>query len=292
MEAVVGTHLPATTRWEDAAVWLSDRSRSAATRLARDGSTSVTAASRELHRAQRLADMPNTAGAPRPDQAGKLFCSTTTECQVRLDGWLDPIGGAAVTTELRRLTRELVKADRVAGVQRTPAQRRAAALVEMAMRSASTPAGAQRPRPLISVLVGVEAWTRTCELANGTVVGADQLVPLLRWADIESMLFDTEMRPLATSKRRTFVDHVVPWTDGGPTAAWNGALLCSTHNRRADRQPLRHHPRQVPPPSSSPAMPGMQAVMDAAGDRAQRTGRLQIIHCRLFELPDAGAEPA
>lgn len=31
---------------------------------------------------------------------------------------------------------------------------------------------------------------------------------------------------------RLEADHVVPWSRGGPTQLWNGAVLCHRHNRR------------------------------------------------------------
>ena len=67
---------------------------------------------------------------------------------------LDAIDGAIVTGELARLERQLYLADQAAGITRTHGERLAAALVEMATRSASTPAGAQRPKPLFTALVG------------------------------------------------------------------------------------------------------------------------------------------
>lgn len=32
--------------------------------------------------------------------------------------------------------------------------------------------------------------------------------------------------------RRLEADHIVPWSRGGPTQLWNGAVLCHKHNRR------------------------------------------------------------
>ncbi|QXV57393.1 HNH endonuclease [Amycolatopsis sp. TNS106] len=33
-------------------------------------------------------------------------------------------------------------------------------------------------------------------------------------------------------EKGTEADHIVPWSRGGPTALWNGQLLCRYHNRR------------------------------------------------------------
>ena len=50
-------------RWDATSVWRSDGSRSAATRLARDGLMSMRTAHVELRRARKLRDMPTTAEA-------------------------------------------------------------------------------------------------------------------------------------------------------------------------------------------------------------------------------------
>lgn len=53
---------------------------------------------------------------------------------------------------------------------RTGAQRRVDALVEMARRAGTTPKSGQRPAPLFTILVGVDAFAKTCELAAGTIL--------------------------------------------------------------------------------------------------------------------------
>jgi hypothetical protein len=113
-----------------------------------------------------------------------MHASTTLDGTVRIDGTLDPIDGTIVTTELERLERQLYLADQTAGVARTRSERLAAALVEMAARSASTPAGAQRAKPLFTALIGDDTVTRLCELADGTVVTPGILVPHLGVAEL------------------------------------------------------------------------------------------------------------
>lgn len=94
----------------------------------------------------------------------------------RLEGWLDPLGYSIVAQELGRIEQELFRADWAAAraqhgpaattehLPRTQAQRRADALVEMATRSASTPADSRRPEPLLYVHVD---WATFCaELAS------------------------------------------------------------------------------------------------------------------------------
>ena len=192
---------------------------------------------------------------------------------MRLDGRLDPVGGAIFLTELNRLEHEQYLADEAAGVVRTPAQRRAAALVEMAARSASTPADAQRPRPLITVLIGERRFDDLCELANGTVLTPDQVMPYLGASDLETVLFGDDLTVLGVSSRRTFVgrirraiavrdrhcqhpsgcdvrapdcdvDHIVPDVHGGITSQFNGRLECRPHNR--DSAKHDHHTRPRP----------------------------------------------
>ena len=79
---------------------------------------------------------------------------------------LDPVSGAIVSAELERLEHDLFEAEWAeardalghdptpAELARTPGQRRADALVEMATRSKSCSDDARRPAPLFTVLVG------------------------------------------------------------------------------------------------------------------------------------------
>lgn len=187
---------------------------------------------------------------------------------VRLDGSLAAIDGEIVGNELDRLVRELRLEDRAKGVERTPTQRRAAALVRMATRSA----GAQgvSPRPLFQVIVGDHTARRLCELASGVVVTPAELAPHIDAAVMETFLFDGPSTVVAVSARRTFVgqlrraiqvrdrrcqhasgcpvpaaaadiDHIVPAAHGGHTSQFNGRALCSTQNRH-------HHLRDNPSP--------------------------------------------
>jgi hypothetical protein len=127
--------------------------------------------------------------ARRLVESAAIHASTTFEGTVRIDGELDPIGGAAFVAELDRLMRELHLTDQEAGIIRTAAQRRAAALVEMATRSASTPPGSRRPAPLFSVVLGDDSFAHLCELASGTAIAPGLLVPYLDAAVLETILF-------------------------------------------------------------------------------------------------------
>ena len=62
-----------------------------------------------------------------------------------------------------------------------------------------------RPRPLLTVLLGDEAFSRLCELGNGTVIAPGQLVPYLSEADIERIVYDPPNRKVEASHRRSFV---------------------------------------------------------------------------------------
>jgi hypothetical protein len=192
---------------------------------------------------------------------------------------LDEVSGAIVSGELKRIEAILFEADRAeyferegveAGpgteLRRTPSQRRADALVEMATRSAATRGDGRRPRPLFSVFVGYETLQgRMCELAQGMAITPGSLVPWLSEADIERAVFTPEGRVEVSAQNRLFtgatrraielrdrrcthrfcdrpaeecqVDHIVPWAEGGLTTQENGRLLCGYHNRLRNARP-------------------------------------------------------
>jgi hypothetical protein len=210
--------------------------------------------------------------AERRRAAAHLNVSPTLDGTVVVTGTLDPIGGSIVADELTRIERELYLIDQRDGVTRTAAQRRAAALVEMATRSATAPANGRRPKPLFTVLVGDETMSQLCELTNGTVVTPGQLARWAGDADLETVLFDGPSTVISVSHRRSFtgalrravevrdrrcqhtsgcdvpadrcdVDHVVAHADDGPTSQFNGRLECPTHNRNSERHDHGETPR-------------------------------------------------
>lgn len=212
----------------------------------------------------------------RQRQSAHLNVSTTLDGTVVVNGTLDPIGGSIVDNELHRLERELYLADQRGDVVRTASQRRAAALIEMATRSATAPAGGRRPRPLFTTLVGDETLSHLCELANGTVITTGQLAQWMDTADLETVLFDGPSTVVSVSHRRTFtgalrravevrdrrcqhpsgcdeaadrcdVDHVIPHVDHGETSQFNGRLECPPHNRNKDRHDHGATPRPSRP---------------------------------------------
>lgn len=202
-----------------------------------------------------------------------LHLSQTIEGMWVLDGVLDPVAGATVAAAIRRIDDELFAADRRAGdlLARTPAQRRADALVELAHRAGAVPFGSRRPRPLVTILVGYETFAgRICELADGTVLAPGDVAALLDRAVIERAVFDGPSRVTDIGHQRRFVgalrraielrdrecthpdcdvtaercdgDHRIPWQAGGPTKHWNGQLRCPFHNHLRQRT-------QRPPPN-------------------------------------------
>jgi hypothetical protein len=205
--------------------------------------------------------------------ARRVHLSSSYEGRWFLDGVLDPVGGEIVASALARVEGELFDADwaearathgdhaSIDELHRTPAQRRADALVELCGRAQATPEGARGPRPLFTVLVGEASLERVCELARSrTSVAPGALVPWLGEANVERAVFGGPDRVLGVgATRRLFtgadrravevrdrecsspfcdvpaedceVDHVVPFAEGGPTTPDNGRLACGFHNR-------------------------------------------------------------
>jgi hypothetical protein len=196
--------------------------------------------------------------------------STLWRGTVVLDAVFDPIGGAIFEEELHRTCEQLRLQDERDGTIRTIQQRRCDALVEMAMRSATAPADGLRPRPLLTITMGIEPFNRLCHLAAGTVIAPGLVVPLLTDADIERIVYDPPNRRIEASHRPSFTgavrrlievrdqhcqhdsgcdvqasrcdaDHILPRSQGGITCICNGRLLCPAHNRIPQ---LRDPPRR------------------------------------------------
>jgi len=232
---------------------------------------------------RQLADPDGTEeDAEAQHRARRLHLSQTFGGCWKLDAQLDPISGAIVSGALKRIEDELFAADwaeardrvgepvRPTDLCRTPAQRRADALVEMARRAGAVPSGGRLPEPLFTVLVGYETFAgRVCELASGNVVAPGSLARWLDRATVERIVFDGPHRVKDVGvRRRVFtgatrravevrdrecfhelceepaehcqIDHVQPWAQGGPTVVDNGRVACGAHNRA--RQPWRGPP--------------------------------------------------
>jgi len=210
-------------------------------------------------------------------QRRRLHLSRTFGGSWALDGAFDPINGSIVAKALSKIEDELFAADWaeakervgenpcVTDLARTPAQRRADALVEMARRATSVPAGARLPEPLFTVLVGYETFAGPiCELADATVVAPGSLVRWLGEAWVERVVFDgpdriknvgvrrriftgATRRAVEVRDRECFhefcdqpaedceIDHVEPWAAGGLTVEDNGRPACGFHNRQRHR---------------------------------------------------------
>jgi hypothetical protein len=191
-----------------------------------------------------------------------------------------------------------------AHLARTPAQRRHDALVEMAERAASAPAEGRRPAPLVNVMVDHATLAgRVCELASGAVVAPGDIAELLGRDDtlIRRVVFGSPNRITDISSARTFRgtlrqvldlvhrrcdhetcfvpaarcqgDHVVPWSDGGPTTQANGRLGCGFHNR------WWYAHRDQPPPGEA----------DPPTGRAGRTDPDPVLPARHSVLPHPDA---
>jgi hypothetical protein len=145
------------------------------------------------------------------------------------DVTLDPVSGEIVSGELHRIEAELFEAEwaeakaelgrdpAVVELARTPAQRRADALVEMATRSRTAPADGQRPVPLFTALVGYETLRgRVCELASQAVVTPGSLVAWLDDAYLERVVFDGNGDLAEVGPRRRLFRGAVAAGDRGP----------------------------------------------------------------------------
>jgi Domain of unknown function (DUF222)/HNH endonuclease len=155
---------------------------------------------------------------------------------------------------------------KLSDLERTSGQRRCDALKEMALRSKAMPKDAKRPAPAFTVLIDYPTLAgRVCELAQGTVIAPGALLPWLDEAIIERAVFGPKNRVEVSEKSRLFtgatrraielrdrecthpycdlpasacqVDHVIPYTDDGPTTQENGRLLCGFHNRLRNQRP-------------------------------------------------------
>ena len=160
---------------------------------------------------------------PDPREVNReVHVSKTLSDMTRVDAWLDPVGGATFGEVLRRIETELFDADwqqakneygdavTVDRLWRTPAQRRADALVEMAVRAATAPAGGKRPRPLVIIHTDIDTFTtalskyfgvqgpapvggveRLCELDDGTVISPNQMIEQALAGHVRRLVFES-----------------------------------------------------------------------------------------------------
>ena len=183
-----------------------------------------------------------------------LFGSKTLEGMVKLDGLLDPVAGDLVLTALQAAT-----PPRQEGDQRSPRQRRADALTDLArsfLDSGDAP-GAEKPHVL--VLTDLDALQGrgggVHETASGVVLTPGQVRETACDAVVNRVVFGADSEPVdigRTSRmvppamRRALIardrhcrhpgcdrparwcdaHHIWHWADGGPTALSNLKLLC------------------------------------------------------------------
>lgn len=201
----------------------------------------------------------------------RLHASVTFLGMVRVDGELDPEIGETVLTALRA---ELDAESRSGpdGDDRTPAQRRADALGEIARRyldreDRPTVAG-ERPHLTLTVDAGTirDGTGRACELDHVGPVDPRTARKIACDASIMRVVMAGPSEPLDVGRRTPLIPpairravilrdrhcrfpgcdrpaswcdchHVVHWADGGLTALHNLTLLCRRHHR------LIHRPR-------------------------------------------------
>jgi hypothetical protein len=195
----------------------------------------------------------------------RLHASTTFLGMVRGDFDLDAEGGETLLTALRAVL-DAESRSRGAEDDRTPAQRRADALVEICRQwldSADRPSVAGE-RPHVTVTVRAEALsadgTGPTELDHAGPVPAQVARRLACDASLMRVVLSARSEPLDVGRRtpvvppsmrravvvrdrrcrfpgcdrpHTWCDahHVVHWADGGPTAIQNLLLLCRRHHR-------------------------------------------------------------
>jgi hypothetical protein len=131
---------------------------------------------------------------------------------------LDPVSGATVSGELRRLEDLLFEADwneasELLGrspkgheLARTFAQRRADALVEMAKRSAAAPAGSRAPEAHVTFVVDFDTlYGHICRIQGGPVVSPGTVLRHLDGATFERIVFSPSTRAECSVTSRFFV---------------------------------------------------------------------------------------
>lgn len=117
--------------------------------------------------------------ARKADERRRAHASRTFDGMVRIDAWLDAIGGTEFLAELRRLERHLFDADwaearerfgdntKASDLARTAEQRRADAFVEMARRSATCDKPGQPPKWVLNVMMGYATFWNELAAVTG-----------------------------------------------------------------------------------------------------------------------------
>lgn len=199
----------------------------------------------------------------------RLYASTTFLGMVRVDGNLDPESGETLLTALNAVL-DAEARTRGEDDRRTPAQRRADALIEICRQwldhgDRPTVAG---ERPHVTVTVGAEALNGSAapptELDHVGPVPVETARRVACDASVMRVVMSGRSEPLDVGRRtpvippsmrravivrdrhcrfpgcdrpHTWCDahHVVHWADGGPTAVQNLLLLCRRHHGMVHR---------------------------------------------------------
>ncbi len=169
-----------------------------------------------------------------------LHLSETFDDMTRLDAWLDPLSAEEFRVEFERLEEiefqkdwaearvELGDEASALDLRRSPAQRRADALVEMARRSASTPIDSEGkpPRYIINLVMSWSTFVaelaahqgvgdgdpvtlsdgRVCELESGTIVPPSFALPQALAGQVRRLVMGPEGHVLDFGRTKRFFD--------------------------------------------------------------------------------------
>ena len=237
------------------------------------------------------------AAAAAAHDRRRLTVAGTFAGAVVLDGVLDPEGGATVLAALAPLA-----APGGADDDRTPAQRRADALVELARRAldgAGLPSvGGERPHIQIRVdyaTLLARTGTATLDWAGPLTAGAAlrlacdaTISPVLTAGPSEVLDLGRSVRLVSPAQRRALVvrdggcvfpgcdrppaftdaHHLRHWIDGGATDLANLALVCRRHHRLVHAGwELAHRPDGIWSATPPWAVPASRTDRDAALSR-------------------------
>lgn len=195
-----------------------------------------------------------------------LHLSQSLEGVFYLEGRLDPEGGSLLRRALEAISGPRAKDD-----ERSPAQRRADALVELARRQLDDgrlpSVGGQRPHLTLTAGLGGLRGAAVLE-PEGQPLGREALRRIACDAAVSTVLLGAAGEPLSVGRSRRVVSgalrralvardggcrfpgcdrpaawtdahHLEHWADGGETALSNTVLLCRRHHRRVHEEGWR-----------------------------------------------------
>jgi hypothetical protein len=223
------------------------------------GALSVANTKRALDYWKAAVDGPGTAKtADDLFDRRYLFGSKTWDGMIKLDGLLDPAAGDLVMTALQAAT-----PPRRDGDLRSPRQRRADALTDLARTFLDSGHAAGSEKPHLLVLTDLDALQGhgggIHETSNGQVLTPNQVRETACDAVVNRIVFGPDSQPvdigrttrvIPPSMRRALIardrhcrhpgcdrpsqwtdaHHIWHWADGGPTALSNLKLLCRYHH--------------------------------------------------------------